>query len=579
MTEKNPKKMEIMAKRVKKALSVIMALGVFLSSFPSGAHADIWPFGNAVYGTPQDEEIAKRVLKVDQILDKAREKRFQGRFKEAKALAESAIRVDKDSKLAQSFLEYLPIEEARWNNETDRLKRVKQEERQRKIDEKKRARDAKQAERMAAQSAKKEAEKISAAAAPGMKPMPSAGVATAPEAALGEPGMAPQEEAALPEEVPPEPAWRAEEIEKEAKEAAAGMPAGETSEVDLPVAGGEGFKVTKGQPIIVNGDKVEYYEEGKILAEGHVTITYGDVKLSCDKIEVDTKSRTALCEGKVWIESPDGVVTGDRVVYDFENMKGLAEGIDLKAYPWFAQAKETERVSENHYRLREGCISTCDHDSPHYRLTAKEIEVYPGDKLIARNVTMYIGKIPVMFIPYYYQPSIETKAKAQFIPGMSKDWGYFLLSAWRVHLKGNTKADLLLDYRTRKGFAEGANLYYHMEDFGLNGLGEGTLRAYFVEENDWGTLQKKAYRDDDTKPKLRKRIQWRHRIDFDPGTVGLLEFNKQSDKYFIEDYFYNEYEEQNNTLPSYLSLISAKENYIFSFETSKRFNSFDDMVQ
>ena len=49
------------------------------------------------------------------------------------------------------------------------------------------------------------------------------------------------------------------------------------------------FKMKKDQPIEVNGDKVEYFQnEGRIVAEGNVEIIYGEVKLTCDRITVDT---------------------------------------------------------------------------------------------------------------------------------------------------------------------------------------------------------------------------------------------------------------------------------------------------
>ncbi|MFH1665625.1 MAG: LptA/OstA family protein [Candidatus Omnitrophota bacterium] len=57
-------------------------------------------------------------------------------------------------------------------------------------------------------------------------------------------------------------------------------------------------RMQSGQSIVVDGDKVEYFEEdGKITAEGNVSITYGDIKLTCDRIEVNTALRQALCEG------------------------------------------------------------------------------------------------------------------------------------------------------------------------------------------------------------------------------------------------------------------------------------------
>jgi len=343
----------------------------------------------------------------------------------------------------------------------------------------------------------------------------------------------------------------------------------------------KGLKLKAGQPIVVNGDTVEYFEEAKkIVAEGNVSIEHGNVKLTCDRIEVDTLNKQALCEGNVRIEHPEGVLTGDIIRYDFVKEKGEIVGAEVKAFPWFGQADQTGKVAENEYLLKKGFVTTCDLDQPHYCIKAREIRVFPDDKIIAKNVVFYIGKVPVLWLPYYYHPIIQSRAKVQFIPGRSSDWGYFLLSAWRFYIRGDSRVDILADYRSKKGFAQGADFYYRTGDFGMDGLGEGLFRAYFVEENDKGTYDPTPFRDGESiDPELRKRFQWKHRIDFEPGTVGMLEFNKFSDEYFLKDYFYNEYEQMGTTPPNYASIISTKDNYTISIEANKRFNDFYTVTQ
>ncbi|MDD4956530.1 MAG: LPS assembly protein LptD [Candidatus Omnitrophica bacterium] len=334
-----------------------------------------------------------------------------------------------------------------------------------------------------------------------------------------------------------------------------------------------------GQPIVVDGDEVEYFEgEGKIVAEGNVSIKYGDVTLTCDRIEVDTIGKKALCDGNVRIEHPDGVLEGEHIQYDFTQEKGEIVGGEVDAVPWFGKAEETAKVEDNEYVLRRGYVTTCDLDEPHFRLKADSISLYPDDKVVAKNVKGYIGKVPVLWFPYYYHPIIQSRAKVQLIPGRSSDWGYFLLTAWRFYLVKNTRIDILADYRSKKGFAEGVDLYYNAEDIGLVGLGSGLFRAYFVHQNDKGTYDPTPFRDEGDEPTLRKRFLWRHRVEFKPGTVGMLEFNKFSDPNFLKDYFYNEYEENNST-ENYVSIVNAEENYVFSFSANKRFNDFYTVTQ
>ena len=348
----------------------------------------------------------------------------------------------------------------------------------------------------------------------------------------------------------------------------------------------DALKMKPGQPITVDGDMVEYFEEdGRIVADGDVSIEYGDITLTCDHIEVNTKTRQALCEGNVKVVQEDGVLTGERIRYDFALERGEVIGGEVDAFPWFGSSAESSKVGDNEYVLKKGFITTCDTDIPHYRIKGEEIRVFPNDKIIAKNVVFLVGKVPVLWFPYYYHPIIQSRAKVQFIPGSSSDWGYFMLSAWRFYIKGNTKVDVIADYRSKKGFAEGANVYYKTSDLGMDGLGEGYFSSYFIHQNDIGTYDPSSFEDGEDgpgrgiEPQLRKRFQWKHRIDFEPGTVGMLEFNKVSDENVLEDYFYNEYEENNRTPANYISFVSAKSNYIFSVEANERFHEFYTVVQ
>ncbi len=344
----------------------------------------------------------------------------------------------------------------------------------------------------------------------------------------------------------------------------------------------ESAQAVSGRSIIVEGDEVEYLEkEQKIRATGNVSVVYGEIVLRCDSIEVDTKEQVAVCEGNVSIEHPDeGLLTGERIVYNLALEKGFITDGEVEAFPWFGHAREAERVSPKKYVLKDGFITTCDHDSPHYRLQASRVQIYPDDKVIARNVTMYLGKMPVMWLPYYYHPIIQSRSNIQIIPGQSSEWGYFLLSAWRFHLTDRTYVDLLADYRSKKGFAEGANLYYRMADLGLSGLGSGVFRSYFIHQNDIGTYSPSSFDyDDNDSPKLRQRFQWQHRADLDEDSRLVLELNKMSDQYVLKDYFYNEFERSGLVPDNYISFINTQPNYTLSVRSDMRLNDFNTVTQ
>jgi len=532
----------------------------------------------------------KRNFKISQYLDKARKLRNDKNFKGARTMAQKALKLDKDSAEAHAFLEQLDAEE-KANEEYKRFLEQKKEDEQKTREEALlRAREKETWLKQQEEKAAEDAQKSEKAEKEARRKKIEEDRLEAEQEKLKKEAQAEKEKAEQKDLVPKKvPVKEEAVVEKKKTESLVRSDIPEKKEAPkkkvkkTPVEKADLSQLaTPGKAIVVDGDKVEFFEsEGKIVAEGNVSITYGDVLLTCDRIMVNTQTRQALCEGDVRIEQGGrGTLVGERIRYDFLNKEDEIIGGELDAFPWFAQAEETGKVGENEYLLKKGYVSTCDLDEPHYRIEAEQIRIFPGEKVIAKNVIVRIGKVPVLWLPYYYHPIIYSRAKVQFIPGWETDWGYFLLSAWRFYIKGNTKVDVLLDYRTEKGFAEGANLYYDFNDVGIPYLGKGLFRAYFIHQNDWGTYKKGSFRSGDSEnPELRERYQWKHRIDFEPETVGMFEVNKTSDEYVLKDYFYNEYEENNRVPRNYMSIISTKSNYIFSLEVNKRFNNFYTVTQ
>lgn len=328
------------------------------------------------------------------------------------------------------------------------------------------------------------------------------------------------------------------------------------------------------EPIVVNGDSVEYYHEKKqVIGTGNISITYKDVVLTCDKITVYLDTREGIAEGNVRVNQKGAYFSGDKMNYNFDTRKGSVINGYLSTKPFYGRAKEVEKVAnKDQYNLERGYATTCDLDKPHYRVQSRRIEIYPDDKVVAKHILLFVGNVPVLYLPYYVQPlQGAKKTNLTIIPGESKDWGYYVLTSYRYYFNEAFRGDILLDYRAKKGLAEGINHYYKVDD-----LGEGAFKFYYTHEND--TL---AYdRSEDMEVKNRYRYQARHRWDMGKGTdtVATLEFNKLSDRDVIKDYFYNEYEELGDP-DNYISFITAKRDYTTEFLVRKRFDKFLTVVE
>ncbi len=334
------------------------------------------------------------------------------------------------------------------------------------------------------------------------------------------------------------------------------------------------------QPIVCNGDEIEYFEkEKKVVGSGHVVITYKDTTLTCDKITVFTETKEAQAEGNVRIVQGESFFGGEAVNYNFEKETGTI--VNFKGYsaPWYTKGESAERAGADKFIVDKGSVTTCDHDNPHYRLSAKKVLIYPNVKVVLRNATVWVGPVPVFWMPVYIHPLDENRPKVTVIPGKNSDWGGFLLTAWRYDLDQNHKGIVHIDSRERKGIAYGVD---HTYNTGF--MGKGTFKTYYTHEKN--IQRKHLYEEkgpgDITVTSDKYLAQIRHKWQISDDTLATAELYKYKDKDFRKDYFnysYNNEYEKDEDPNSYLLVTKTQPVYTLSVLTEKRANRFEDRVE
>ncbi len=321
------------------------------------------------------------------------------------------------------------------------------------------------------------------------------------------------------------------------------------------------------EPITVNGDLVEYFQErGEVVASKNVEILYQETKLTCDKIKVNINTKEAMAEGNVKLYQDGGVFYGDIISYDFATKKGTIISGGAKAEPWYGKAQKIEKVAETQYNLTRSYITTCDLDKPHYRLQAKRVKIFLGEKVVAYHMLVFIGNYPILYIPYYNHSLKDNMMHVSVTPGRTKEWGYFVLTRWRYYINDNAKGNILLDWREKLGFGEGVDYTYN-----AGKIGKGYTRFYYTREDD---KNKDVDRVND-----RYLIQYRHRMDTIKDTVVIGEYHKMSDASFLKDYFYREQYEVDDKPPTYVSIIMTKPSFTLSAYAQARVNKFFTEVE
>ncbi len=332
-------------------------------------------------------------------------------------------------------------------------------------------------------------------------------------------------------------------------------------------------KTTDGEhaPVQVHGDTVEYFhEEEKVVGTGHVSIDYEGANLTADKVTVYMNSKLAVAEGNVVLTQKGSVYKGAKGEYNFEKKVGNVSQMDGFIEPsFYGKAQKIEKVSDTHYRASNGYVTTCCGDSPFYKIQAQQVDIYPAQKVVIKNALVLVKGIPIFYIPYYVQPLFDfERFPVQVVPGKNLEWGAFLLSKWRYNLVNTpsveSKGNILVDYRERRGIGAGVENYYRSDT-----LGRGAARFYTI--------------DDHEPPKgidpQRDRVQWRHQASLGESTTLTTELNSLSDATVIKDFFFREEYERSAFPDNYVSLITARPEYTFSVLYRQQFDDIFSVVE
>jgi lipopolysaccharide assembly outer membrane protein LptD (OstA) len=232
-----------------------------------------------------------------------------------------------------------------------------------------------------------------------------------------------------------------------------------------------------GKAVEITADGNTHFENGTAFAEENVQIHYNGISIYCDRAEYNPETRDILLVGHVRIYNNTNFFSGERALYNLETkqIRGLELGGDFA--PLKFRALSFNSVSQKEFRARDAFMTTSDSSSPDWGIRSRAMRIYNKDRVIFLNTTIYVGKVPIIWVPYMYASLKQSGIQIQ--PGYDSTWGGYLLSSY-MYAIGND--DHLLtrihnDYRSLRGYAIGLDVE---DKFGKNDQNTGQFLSYYA---------------------------------------------------------------------------------------------------
>lgn len=261
------------------------------------------------------------------------------------------------------------------------------------------------------------------------------------------------------------------------------------SSTSVPLS--QGMVLIKADELYGNGGPT-----GDITALGHVDITYSTVDITSDQAVYDGATKIITATGHVQFVDAQGdtataktlqyrTTDGEVVMTDVQGQSSqiYASGQQIQGYLYYKAQKVTS-YPDGHTVLEHGWVTTCDLDHVAYHITGKEIEIRPGDRVIAHSSDLYLGKylvaaLGIVVIPLSRAAAVQHASALVPEVGYNSSVGYFVKTYINFYRNPYLYGTYHVDYYTRVGIGLGADVYFYRKD----GRGQGTLTFYDLYSN------------------------------------------------------------------------------------------------
>ena len=231
------------------------------------------------------------------------------------------------------------------------------------------------------------------------------------------------------------------------------------------------------QPTDIEGDTLTGPEENREFS-GNVALRRGDQFLGTDKLTYDSQTGHYVALGRVRYQD-----AGMRLVADKAEGNQESDVHDI-SHVQYQLVSRRGNGGADHIEMHgaDGTLygatySTCPPDARSWELRAQRIDVNTDTGMgVAHSATLRIGKVPVLYVPWFAFPIDNRRRSGLLYPGIGSSGrnGFDYRQPIYFNLAPNYDATLTPRLMTNRGFQLGGQFRY------LTDRGRGTVEFEFL---------------------------------------------------------------------------------------------------
>ena len=274
------------------------------------------------------------------------------------------------------------------------------------------------------------------------------------------------------------------------------------------------------RPTDIEGDLLSGTEANPMF-NGNVTMRRGDQFMGADQLTFDKAQNRYNAEGSVRYQASGLRMRAARAEGDQNSDTHSMQDLEYQLLSRRGNGKaHSLSMTGDIGSLYGATYSTCPPEERHWELSAKKIDINTSTNMaVAHGATLRVGKVPVLYLPWFMFPTNDDRRTGLLLPSMSNSSrnGFDYRQPIYLNLAPNYDATLMPRWMSKRGAAMGGQFRY------LNETGHGELDALWMPDD-----------------KLRKRSRGLAHFegvqDLSPNWQARADVNWISDPYYFEDF-------------------------------------------
>lgn len=293
------------------------------------------------------------------------------------------------------------------------------------------------------------------------------------------------------------------------------------------------------EPWHIVADEISYDENAnQYIAEGNVTITKKDKKLSADYVRFDHNTMEAFARGHVIMTVGEDVLVGSSMEMDLDAETGIINNgtIFLKENHFYIKGNKIQKVGKDSYTIDKASISTCDGDQPAWKITGRNLKVTVEGYGFVSHAALWAKKIPVLYTPFLVFPVKLKRQSGLLTPqiGYSDRKGGEYIQPFYWAINESSDATFYAHYMGKRGAKLGLEYRYVLDNRSKGTMMYDYLNDRKIDDGSFDSSKKWGYEDDAALRPNSDRYWFRMKLD----QALPFEFLAKLDIDFVSDQDY-----------------------------------------